>query len=183
MALQSASLSLRASWAYHRTDVEWGDTCPTLPWAKNYRSIKKRGHAHCVVFQVAELRHQANKVNFPLRSPFLNSIEFCWSKLKAGVAREILTKDDTLTPCIISSAQSVTASVCEGWIKHFSIILSKMSFRGAEAIAFASFLLSVHTYHKTTSYIGIDIDDASLARSTARRFEKPQTQCIKGAAQ
>lgn len=93
------------------------------------QKYKEKRICHCFVFQVAELRHQANKVNFPLRpltqmlhlppySPFLNPIEFCWSKLKAGVAREILTKDDTLTPRIISSAQSVTASDCEGWIKH-----------------------------------------------------------------
>lgn len=37
--------------AYHRTDVEWGDTCPTLPWAKNYRSIKKRGYAIVLFFK------------------------------------------------------------------------------------------------------------------------------------
>lgn len=57
-------------------------------------------------------------LHLPPYSPFLNPIEFFWSKLKAGVARELLTKDSTLTPRIISSAQNVTTNDCEGWIKH-----------------------------------------------------------------
>lgn len=47
-------------------------------------------------------------------SPFLNPIEGFWSKLKADVECEILTKADSLTLCIIASVHQVTANACKG---------------------------------------------------------------------
>ena len=41
----------------------------------------------------------------PVYSLFLNGIELFWSKLKAGVRRELLTKDSSLTSRIIESAK------------------------------------------------------------------------------
>ncbi|CDH61235.1 hypothetical protein RO3G_00809 [Lichtheimia corymbifera JMRC:FSU:9682] len=57
-------------------------------------------------------------IYLPPYSPFLNPIEYFWSKLKSGVARHLLTQDDILTPRIITAAQHVSASDCEGWINH-----------------------------------------------------------------
>ena len=41
-----------------------------------------------------------------------------WSKLEAGVKRELLTKADSLTPRIVASAHQVIASDFRGWIDH-----------------------------------------------------------------
>lgn len=48
----------------------------------------------------------------PAYSPFPNLIELFWPKVKAGVRRELLTKDDSLTPRTIVSAKHVTAKSC-----------------------------------------------------------------------
>ncbi|KAI7859407.1 hypothetical protein BDC45DRAFT_429272, partial [Circinella umbellata] len=45
-------------------------------------------------------------------------IEEFWSKLKAGVKRELLTKADSLTPGIVASAYQVTESDCRRWVEH-----------------------------------------------------------------
>ena len=56
--------------------------------------------------------------HLPPYRPFLNPIEEFWSKLKADVKRELLTKDDTLAPRITNSAHLFTSSECQGWIQH-----------------------------------------------------------------
>lgn len=66
-------------------------------------AVEKRGYA--VIY-------------LPPYSPFLNPIEEFWSKLKAGVKRDQLTKFDRLTPRIIHSAGQITPSDCQGWINH-----------------------------------------------------------------
>jgi transposase len=53
----------------------------------------------------------------PPYSPFLNPIEECWSKIKKNI-RNPLDKADTLTPRIAEACKQVTASNCQGWIRH-----------------------------------------------------------------
>jgi transposase len=54
----------------------------------------------------------------PPYSPFLNPIEEFWSKLKAGVRRNKLDKEDSLSPRILESAKHITPQYCQGWIRH-----------------------------------------------------------------
>jgi hypothetical protein len=42
-----------------------------------------------------------------LYSPFLNLIEECWSKIKSGIRRNPLKKDDELTPHIAETCNTV----------------------------------------------------------------------------
>ena len=74
--------------------------------------------------------HKTEKVNnivakqgfeilcLPSYSPFLNPTEEFWSKLKAGVKRNLLTSDDNLLPRIVNSAHHVSADDCKGCIRH-----------------------------------------------------------------
>ena len=84
---------------------------------------------HAILVQQAVEKRGYRILYLPAYSPFLNPIELFWSKLKAGVRRELLTKDDTLTPRIIESAKQVSAKDCRGWIAHsksfFPCCLSK----------------------------------------------------------
>ncbi|ORE00707.1 hypothetical protein BCV72DRAFT_172948, partial [Rhizopus microsporus var. microsporus] len=61
-------------------------------------------------------RHKC--IYLPPYSPFLNSIEEFWSKVKTGVRRTLLTADDRLTDRICESAGKVTKKDCKGWIEH-----------------------------------------------------------------
>ena len=45
-------------------------------------------------------------------------IEVFWSKVKAGVRRDGLTKDDNLSSRITESSLTVTPEDCQGWIRH-----------------------------------------------------------------
>jgi transposase len=54
----------------------------------------------------------------PPYSPFLNPIEEFWSKVKAGVRRNVLTADDRLSDRICESVQMVTRADCQAWIRH-----------------------------------------------------------------
>ena len=53
-------------------------------------------------------------VYLPPYSPFLNPIEEFWSKVKAGVRRDGLTKDDNLSSRITESSLTVTPEHCQG---------------------------------------------------------------------
>ncbi|KAG1455085.1 hypothetical protein G6F56_007157 [Rhizopus delemar] len=57
-------------------------------------------------------------VYLPPYSPFLNPIEEFWSKVKGGIGRDGLTKDDNLSDRIIESSLTVTSEDCHGWIRH-----------------------------------------------------------------
>ena len=57
-------------------------------------------------------------VKLPPYSPFLNPIEECWAKIKNGVRSAPLTDRDNLIQRIAESGRKVTASDCEGWIRH-----------------------------------------------------------------
>lgn len=48
----------------------------------------------------------------PPYSPFLNPIEECWSKIKSGIRRNPLKKDDELTPRIAEACNTVTTKDC-----------------------------------------------------------------------
>jgi transposase len=54
----------------------------------------------------------------PPYSPFLNPLEEFWSKLKAGVRRSELSKEDSLSPRILESAKQITPDNCKAWIRH-----------------------------------------------------------------
>ncbi|KAI8090482.1 hypothetical protein BDF21DRAFT_321739, partial [Thamnidium elegans] len=54
----------------------------------------------------------------PPYSPFLNSIEEFWSKVKLGVKKEAFDNGDILTPRIVKSCSEVTLKDCQGWIRH-----------------------------------------------------------------
>ena len=78
---------------------------------------------NAAIHKTQEVQEAVSKQGFeimylPPYSPFLNPIEEFWSKLKAGVKRNLLTTDDTLLPRIIDSANQVTAQDCQGWIRH-----------------------------------------------------------------
>ena len=73
---------------------------------------------HTILVQKAVEKRGYRILYLPAYSPFLNPIELFWSKLKAGIRRELLTKDDTLTPHIIESTKLVSAKDCRGWITH-----------------------------------------------------------------
>ncbi|CEJ00962.1 hypothetical protein RMCBS344292_18454 [Rhizopus microsporus] len=54
----------------------------------------------------------------PPYSPFLNSIELFWSKVKDGIRRDCLTVDDNLSARIIESAKTISVDDCVNWISH-----------------------------------------------------------------
>lgn len=54
----------------------------------------------------------------PPYSPFLNSIELFWSKVKYGVRRKPFEICDTLTPRIMDACSKVTKKDYQGWIRH-----------------------------------------------------------------
>ena len=62
--------------------------------------------------------HGYKCVYLPPYSPFLNPIEEFWSKVKAGVRRDGLIKDDNLNGRITESSLAVTPKDCQGWIRH-----------------------------------------------------------------
>lgn len=57
-------------------------------------------------------------VYLPPYSPFLNTIELFWSKVKYGIKRNPFDTGDTLTPRIMESCSKVTLEDCQGWIRH-----------------------------------------------------------------
>ncbi|KAI8877517.1 hypothetical protein K501DRAFT_138918, partial [Backusella circina FSU 941] len=57
-------------------------------------------------------------VYLPPYSPFLNSIELFWSKVKASVKRDFLTESDNLSARITESAKQVAVGDCQGWIRN-----------------------------------------------------------------
>jgi transposase len=57
-------------------------------------------------------------VYLPPYSPFLNTIEEFWSKVKAGIERECLSATDNLSQRIVASAKKITEKYCRGWISH-----------------------------------------------------------------
>lgn len=58
-------------------------------------------------------------VYLPPYSPFLNTVELFWSKIKAGVNRDCLTAADTLSARIIESAEQTTATTGLSILLHF----------------------------------------------------------------
>ena len=74
-------------------------------------------HHSSIVKDTVE-NHGFHILYLPPYSPVLNPIEEFWSKLKAGVKREIFTTSNPLAPRIIQSAYLVTARDCQGWIRH-----------------------------------------------------------------
>ena len=73
---------------------------------------------HAILVQKAVEKRGYRILYLLAYSLFLNPTELFWSKLKAGVWHELLTKDDTLTPRIIEFAKLVSAKDCRGWITH-----------------------------------------------------------------
>jgi hypothetical protein len=47
-----------------------------------------------------------------LYSPFLNSIELFWSKVKGGIRRDWLNADDNLSTRIVESAKTISVDSC-----------------------------------------------------------------------
>ncbi|CEP15290.1 hypothetical protein [Parasitella parasitica] len=74
---------------------------------------------HHSAFVVDAINKRGYKPLFmPPYSPFLNSIEECWSKMKKHIRRNPLDKADTLTPRIAESISKVTIDDCKGWVRQ-----------------------------------------------------------------
>jgi transposase len=72
-------------------------------------------HTPLTVYQLVERREHKCLYLLPY-SPFLNPFEKSWSKVKAGVRRNVLTADDRLSDRICESVQLVTRVNFQAWI-------------------------------------------------------------------
>ena len=77
---------------------------------------------NATIHKTPEVKQGFEILYLPPYSPFLKPIEEFWSKLKAGVKRNLLTTDDTLLPRIIDSAGQVSGQDCQGWIRHSFVV-------------------------------------------------------------
>ena len=77
-----------------------------------------RIHQLNVLHQIVEDR-DIQILYLPTYSPtFLSFIELTWSKLKADIQRDLLTKDNILTPLIIESVKEVSPKNCQHYISR-----------------------------------------------------------------
>ncbi|KAG2218177.1 hypothetical protein INT45_003603 [Circinella minor] len=114
-------------------------------------------------------------VYLPPYSPFLNPIQEFWSKVKAGVRRDGLTKDDNLSSRITESSLTVTAEDCQGWIRHaiqffdrflpdHHLLLTLPLARKCRSIDISS---PVNLIFRTVDTLNINWDDIQITKATA----------------
>jgi transposase len=76
-----------------------------------------RIHRSALALDAINKRGYKSLFMFPYSS-FLNPIEEGWSKIKNHVRRNALDDNETLTPRIGAACQTVTATDCQGRIRH-----------------------------------------------------------------
>ncbi|KAI9303562.1 hypothetical protein BJ944DRAFT_204164 [Cunninghamella echinulata] len=54
----------------------------------------------------------------PLYSPFLNSIEECWAKIKLNTKLHSLSENYQLPPRVTTACNTVSVEDCQGWIRR-----------------------------------------------------------------
>jgi hypothetical protein len=73
-------------------------------------------HTPLTVYELVESTEHKCVYLLPY-SPFLNPFEKAWSKVKAGVRRNVLTADDRLSDRICEYVQVVIRIDCQSWIR------------------------------------------------------------------